>query len=81
MIDKKDKIITLKNGTRYVIVAQCLYDGTPYYFASLLENNETTEEFKILTIYRDGITGKEKVKLITNDNIIKNVCRIMENTI
>lgn len=81
MIDKKDKIITLKNGVKYVIVNQCLYDEKPYYFASVLKDNEPTEEFKILTIYKDNITGKEKVRVITDDNIIKNVCRIMENTI
>jgi len=73
-MNKKNKIITLKNGDEYVIAEQCMYKMKPYYFASKLKDGEPTDEFKVLTIYVDEVTKKEKVKIITDDNIIKNVC-------
>lgn len=79
MIDKKDKILTLKSGKRYVIIEQCLLSSVPYYFACLLDGEQVTEEFKIVTIYNDG--GKEKMKIITNDEIIKMVCNVLDKKI
>lgn len=78
MIDKKDKIITLKSGKEYVIINNCLYNNVPYYFACQIENGKPTEEFKILTITKDSITNKEKARIITDDTIIKNVCAIID---
>jgi len=76
MIDKKGKIITLKSGKKYVIIEQCLLNSIPYYFACLLEGEQVSEEFKIITIYNDGV--KEKMKIITNDEIIKKVCNVLD---
>ncbi len=78
MIDKKDKLITLKSGKQYVIINQCLYNNEPYYFACQVENKVPTNDFKILTIYKDLNANKEKVKIVTDDNIIKNVCSIID---
>ena len=78
-MNKKDKIITLKNGDKYVIVEQCMYEMKPYYFAAKLKDNQVTDEFKVLNIYVDESTNKEKVKIITDDNIIKNVCQFISN--
>lgn len=76
---KKDKIITLKNGEKYVIVEQCVYEMKPYYYAAKLRDNQSIEEFKILSIYVDEKTNKEKVKIITDDNIVKNVCKFIDS--
>lgn len=76
MKDMKDKIITLKSGKRYIIIEQCLLESVPYYFACLLDGDQVSEEFKVLTIYNDG--EKQRMKIILNDNIIKRVCSIMD---
>ena len=76
MKDMKDKIITLKSGKKYIIIEQCLLESVPYYFACLLENGQVTEEFKVFTIYSDG--EKQRMKVITNDNIIKKVCNVID---
>lgn len=76
MINKKDKIITLKNGKEYIIIDQCLYNNDYYYFACELKEQKQTENYKILNIYKEN--DKQRVKIIEDDQTIKVVCSIIE---
>ncbi len=76
MISKKNKKITLKNGKQYAIVDECVYNSEPYYFASEIENDSLTDNFKILKIYIEN--SKQKVKIVENDEVIKEICKVLE---
>lgn len=76
-MDKKDKLITLAGGRQFVIIEQCKYNGTQYYFANEIINDDISEVFKIFSINTDE-NGQEIVENITDDGIIKVVCEILD---
>ena len=76
-MDKKDRLITLSNGRKFVIIEQCDYSGETYYFANEIINDDTSDVFEIFTI-KLSEEGKQIIKNVTDDEIIKNVCKIID---
>jgi len=68
-----DKVITLGNGEKYLILDKVFYNDTEYYYIALCNSTETDIEnnFKLITVEEtDGIkiisevTGEDKLKEI-----------------
>lgn len=75
----KDKIITLKNGKEFLIVDVCTYKNIDYCFACEVVNDETTETIAVIRI--DEVNGKKTVTVIKDEDIIKNVCEIVDRNL
>lgn len=75
-MNKKDKLLTLANGRQFVVIEQCEYNGKLYYFTNEIVNNNTSEIFKIFSIKIEN--DVEIVENITDDDIIKAVCEILD---
>ena len=78
-MNKKNKLITLSGGKKFLIIEQCKYNNEDYYFACEVINENMTDNYKIFTIV--VVKNIEKVKEIKDDNIVKNVCQILEKEI
>lgn len=72
----KDKIITLKSGKEFLVADVCTYKNIDYCFVCEVINNETTDSFGVIRI--DEANGKQVIRVITDEDITKNVCRIVE---
>ena len=72
-----NKIITLKNKKEYVIAEECDYQNEHYLFACELVNGETTENFAVLKIFQRN--DKKTVQIVKDDNLIKEICLIIDN--
>ena len=76
-MNKKDKLLTLSDGSRYVIIDQCEYNGRWYYFANKIIDDNVSNIFKIFSININA-NNEETLENITNDDIIKAVCSILD---
>ena len=64
MENRIDKIITLSNDKKYMIIDQGNYDGKYYYLTSKVdENNNLSEEFNILEDNGGKVTNVKDEKL------------------
>ncbi len=79
-MNKKDKLLTLSSGRKFVIVEQCDYDGENYYLANEIINDNDSDNYKIFKITKDE-NGIEKIKNITDEIIIKSVTDKLEKKI
>jgi len=60
-----DKIITLSDNTRYMILDQGNYKGKCYYFTSKLDSNDNlTEEFDIIENDNNNVSDVKDQKLL-----------------
>ncbi len=68
-----DKVITLGNGEKYLVLDKVIYNETEYYYIAKVNSSETDIEnnFKLVTVEeKDGIkiisevTGEDKLKEI-----------------
>ena len=75
----KDKLITLKNNKKYVILEEAEYNNEVYYFANEIIGDDVSEIFSIFKIVRVG--NQEKLEIVTNSDIIKKVCAILDKKI
>lgn len=73
----KDRIITLKNGKEFLIIDVCTYKDVDYCFACEVVNDDTTETVAVIRINEDN--GKRFMEVIKDEDIIKNVCEIVEH--
>lgn len=73
----KDRIITLKNGKEFLIIDVCTYKNVDYCFACEVVNDDTTETVAVIRIDEDN--GKRIMEVIKDEDIIKNVCEIVEH--
>lgn len=76
-MDKKDKLITLKSGRKFVIFDFIVYNDEKYYFANEIINDDVSENFKIFKI-KNNDKNEEIIENITNSDIIKRVCEILD---
>lgn len=79
MMDKKNKLIRLKNNEEYIILEQCSYNDEIYYIAAESKEKKQTGNLKVLTIKIKN--EKQIVKKIENDDIIKKVFEELERKI
>lgn len=76
-MNKKDKLITISGGRKFVIIEQCDYDEKTYYFANEIINDDTSDVFKIFTIETNE-QNEEIISDIKDNEIIKKVCAILD---
>lgn len=72
------KIITLKNGKEYLIINNCTLNNEIYYFTCEVENEEATDNFKVLQIKENN--QKKVIHVVEDDTIIKQVCTILDRS-
>ena len=75
-MDKKEKLLTLASGKKFVVIEQCEYNGKKYCFANQVIDGDVSEVFKIFSIDTDQ-NGKEALTEVVDDEIIKSVSKIM----
>lgn len=68
-----DKVITLGNGEKYLVLDKALYDNKEYYYIAKINSTETDIEnnFKLITVEEKEsskviveVTGEDKLKEI-----------------
>lgn len=80
MISKKNKKITLKNGKQYAIIDECMYNGIVYYIACEMVNDDITENYRVMQIYETE-DNKQKIKIVENSEILKEIFEFFETQI
>ena len=49
-----DEVIELENGHNYLLLLKSILDGSNYFLAVRIENNEPTNEYKVLKEYLEN---------------------------
>ncbi len=80
MINKKDKLLTLASGKKYVVIEQCEYNGENYYFANEIIDDDNSDNFKIFTIKMND-KNQGVINDVVDDDIIKAVSKIINDKI
>ena len=70
MDNKIDKIITLDNEVKYMIIDQGNYNGKCYFLVSKLDNDENLTD--IFSIVEENIVNDEKIiSSVKDENLLK----------
>lgn len=79
-MSKKDKLLTLSGGRKFVIIDEVLYNGKMYYIANEIINDDTSDVFKIFSIKKND-KNDEILENIKNRDIIKAVCELLQKNV
>lgn len=80
MENKIDKIITLDDGSKYMIMDQGNYNGKCYFLASELDNNEDLTD-KILIFEETVENGERIVSTVIDEKILKALADYFKNRV
>ena len=79
MIDKKDKLLTLSSGKKYVVLEQCELNNNTYLFANEIIDDDTSENFRVFQMNIDN--GEEVLTLIKDNNTIRMVSQLIDKKV
>ena len=79
-MSKKDKLLTLSGGRKFVIIDEVLYNNNVYYFANEIIDDDSSDVYKIFLIKKND-KNKEILENIENRDIIKAVCELLEKKV
>lgn len=81
MENRINKVITLKNGKKYVVLNQAIYKESNYFFVVGLKEDESdlTDEFRIVEeVNKDG---KKFIKGVHDQSLINLLAKYLKPTI
>lgn len=76
-MSKKDKLLTLSGGRKFVVIDEVVYNDSIYYFTNEIIDDNTSDIFKIFTIKKND-KSEEILEIINNRDIIKAVCELLQ---
>ena len=79
-MSKKDKLLTLSGGRKFVIIDEVLYNNNVYYFANEIIDDDSSDVYKIFLIKKND-KNEEILENIENRDIIKAVCELLEKKV
>lgn len=79
-MSKKDKLLTLSGGRKFVIIDEVLYNNNVYYFANEIINDDSSDVYKIFLIKKND-KNEEILENIENRDIIKAVCELLQKKV
>lgn len=77
----KDYIVTLENGEKYIVVNDGEHEGVKYFLLmGVTDNEQDVDASKMLVVEEKIVDGESYAKVVTDQDLIITLVRILKPT-